>query len=125
MSGKGVAAVNALTLLDTPAEVMAQADAPSTSTVAAVAASPRTGSQKARLLQQYLVAGDDGLTDEEAAKAAGLYEIEGCCWWKRCSDLRRDGFITPTGEVRQGVTGHMREVCAVTVAGFLSVEAAA
>lgn len=102
----------------------AEPDRP-TSRAAAMAASPRTGSQKARLLAAYLGAGAQGMTDEEAARASGLYAIEGCCWWKRCSDLRRDGFIEPTGEQREGVTGHMREVCAVTVAGFLSVEGVA
>jgi len=110
---------------DTQARTMATADGPATSRAAAVAASPRTGSQKALLLQAYLSAGDAGLTDEEAAKATGLYHREGCCWWKRCNDLRNDGFIATTGEQRRGAAGHMRDVCAVTVSGFLSVEVAA
>jgi hypothetical protein len=114
-----------LRLVDTDAHVMAQPDGPQTSARAAVAASPRTGSQKALLLQAYLAAGDDGLTDEQAARRSGLYDREGCCWWKRCSDLRRDGFIAPTGQQRTGVTGHQRDVCAVTVSGFLSVDVAA
>lgn len=113
------------TVADTAPLGMAASASPATSRAAAVAASPRTGSQKARLLEAYLSAGDGGLTDEEAAKACGLYELEGCCWWKRCGDLRRDGFIHPTGQQRTGVTGHARDVCAVTVAGFLSVEVAA
>jgi len=129
----GVGSVNQLALApepvavvtDTQAHTMANADGPATSRAAAAAASPRTGSQKALLLQAYLQAGDAGLTDEEAAKATGLYQREGCCWWKRCSDLRTDGFIAPTGEQRMGAAGHPRDVCAVTVTGFLSVEVAA
>ena len=123
--GKPVTPPAQLTLASTPATVMARAGGADTSIRAAKVAAPRTGSQKARLLAAYTAAGTRGLTDEEAAKATGLYDIEGCCWWKRCGDLRADGFIITTGAERPGVTGHMREVCAVTVAGFLSVEVAA
>jgi hypothetical protein len=130
----GVGSVNQLALApepvavvtDTQAHTMARKDGPATSRAAAAAASPRTGSQKALLLEAYLTAGDAGLTDEQAAEATGMLQANPRWdYTKRCSDLRRDGFIAPTGEQRMGAAGHPRDVCAVTVTGFLSVEVAA
>lgn len=68
----------------------ARATDPETSKAAA--ASIRTGSHKQLLLEAYRAAGYKGLTDEEAAERAGLTRTG---YWKRCSDLRRDGFIVP------------------------------
>ena len=48
----------------------------------------RAGSQKARLLDAYQQAYPLGLTDDEAAVAAGLPLTS--CYWKRCGELRQD-----------------------------------
>lgn len=57
---------------------------------------PKRGSQCATLLAVYR-AYPDGLTDREAGERSGVPSA-----WKRCSDLRRAGWIVPTGEVRDG-----------------------
>lgn len=62
-----------------------------TSVAGAVAVAYRAGSQKALLLEAFRVAGPDGLTDEEAAEAAGVSMRS--CFWKRCGELRQDGRI--------------------------------
>lgn len=59
------------------------------------------------LTREYRLAGSDGLTDEEAAQRTG---IDGA--WKRCSDLRRLGVITPTGTRRKATSGRWQQVCA-------------
>jgi hypothetical protein len=46
------------------------------------------------------------MTDEEAALTTGLASA-----WKRCSDLRRLGFIAATGETRTGSSGREGIVC--------------
>jgi hypothetical protein len=93
---------------NTSARVLARATDPLTSKVAARAIAYRTGTAKARLLAVYLEE-PSGLTDEEAATRVGmdLYQAT-----KRCSDLRRDGAISPIG-VRKGRAGLDRQVCAV------------
>ena len=107
---------------DTDPKLMARTTDPLTSKAAAVAIAYKTGSAKARLLLAYhdaymegVVAWDPetgrdvptGLTDEEAAARVGmdLYAAT-----KRCSDLRRDGAISPIG-VRKGAAGMDRQVC--------------
>jgi hypothetical protein len=77
----------------------------------------RAGSQKARLLAEYRGAGPEGLSDEEAAKAAGLLAS---CYWKRCGELRADGMIVATGETRTGAAGVSRIVSRVTILGYTS-----
>lgn len=70
-----------------------------------------------RLLRQYFILGD-GLTDEEAAKrAAGYGKQPSPGAWKRCSDLRREGWIEPTGETRRASSGRQQQVCAITEVG--------
>lgn len=72
------------------------------------------GSQKAVILGVY---DDEGLTDSEAARAAGLNR-SGICWWKRCSELRQIGFIETTGATRPDAdSGAEREVCRITDTG--------
>lgn len=68
----------------------------------------RAGSQKAKLLDAYRAA-PLGLTDEEAAVAAGIPARS--CWWKRCNELREAGAIVPTGDTRVGEAGVPRMVC--------------
>ena len=61
----------------------------------------RAGSQKARLVGTYLIAGAQGLTDDEAAIFTENIDIRSC-WWKRCSELRTDGVTEFNGEKRRG-----------------------
>lgn len=59
-----------------------------------------------RLSATYQKAGHYGLTDEQACELAGIAH-----GWKRCSDLRRLGFIVATGETRTGKSGRAQMVC--------------
>ena len=72
---------------------------------------PRRGSQAMTILALYDNIG--GLTDEQAVEISGL--VGG---WKRCSDLRRLGFITDTGERRKTLGGCQAMVCRITPAGI-------
>jgi hypothetical protein len=76
----------------------------------------RAGSQKAKLLEAYARAGARGLTDEQAAELAGLNMRS--CFWKRCGELRQDGYIAETGEHRIGDAGVARLVSRVTDSGL-------
>lgn len=67
----------------------------------------RALTQKQRLLKAFF-AHPAGLTDEEAALVAGL-PIRSC-WWKRCSELRDDGLIEHTEQMRLGSAGCNRLV---------------
>ena len=82
---------------------------PLTSHKAAVANAPRRGSQALRILATYL---EVPQTDESAAEAAG---VPG--GWKRCSDLRRLGYIVPTGTTARTSYGVEANVCAITPLG--------
>lgn len=75
---------------------------------------PRAGSQKARLLAAYYYYMVEGLTDEEAATYAGLLKA---CYWKRCGELRQDGFIEESDKTRPGEAGVPRIVCYLTPKG--------
>ena len=46
--------------------------------------------QQRKLLVAYAIAGSEGLTNFEAGEAARLLHT---CYWKRCSELRRKGYI--------------------------------
>lgn len=85
----------------------ARASDPVTSRIAAVTVTAAAG-QAVALLNAYRQAGHDGLTDEEAASAAGL-RLTG--YWKRCSDLRRLGCIVPNGTTRKQTSGRLAIVC--------------
>ena len=71
---------------------------------------PRRGSQAMNILSLYLH-GD--LTDEQAVEVSGF--VGG---WKRCSDLRRLGYIKDTGDRRTTQGGCKAMVCAITSAGI-------
>jgi len=94
---------------------LARSSDPETSKQAAAAAERRAPSQRDRLLNAYMVAGDRGLTDEEAGVSAGL---SGSGYWKRCSDLRNLGMIAPLGLQRQVSSGLMAQVCVITPEGW-------
>ena len=70
-------------------------------------------SQRGLLLAQYAVH-VEGLTDEEAGDLA---EISSRCPWKRCSELRGQGLIKPTGSERLSSAGSFQQVCAITKEG--------
>lgn len=69
----------------------------------------RAGSQKARLLDAYQQAYPLGLTDDEAAVAAGLPLTS--CYWKRCGELRQDNMILPGRERKSRHSGETRIEC--------------
>lgn len=89
---------------------------PDTSAKAAADVKPRQGSQMWLLLEQYGYT-RLGLTDEEAGRASGLAS-KGAGYWKRCSDLRRLGFIQDTGVRRELSTGSAGMVCVLTAKGI-------
>lgn len=89
---------------------------PDTSAAAAQDVRLRQGTQAYKLLEQYVLH-RQGLTDEEAGVFSGLAS-RGAGYWKRCSDLRRMGFIEDTGVRREGVSGSSMMVCVFTPAGF-------
>lgn len=74
---------------------------------------PRRGSQAMRLLAIYKEHPVYGLTDETAAQLANLPH-----GWKRCSDLRRLGYIAATGEHMPTSSGVMAMVCRITTEGL-------
>lgn len=84
-----------------------------TSRAGAASVAYRAGSQKARLLAAYRAA-PGGLTDDEAARAAGIPEH--ACYWKRCGELRDAGLIVATGATRPGQVGVPRIVCRIAEA---------
>lgn len=105
-------------VIPTSPHVLARKSDPETSHAGARAVSPKTPSQKALLREQYAVAGAAGLTDEEAALMTGRLSISpGWGYWKRCSNLREDGHIVPTGETRLNRSKSPAEVCRITDEG--------
>ena len=70
---------------------------------------------------------DRGLTDEEAGMktpwlTSTMFEHR-VCYWKRCSELRKLGFIAPIGETRQSRAGQQQQVCKLTSDGYTYVHA--
>lgn len=82
-----------------------------TTSKAAASSLPCTTEAHLALLAAYQRAGEDGLTDEEACRAAGLDPMS--CWWKRCSELRQNGYTRATSRTRVGSRGAKRIVCVV------------
>jgi hypothetical protein len=87
-----------------PLFALARTSDPITSRKAGLSVDPR--GQLSALSRAYEAAGSRGMTDEEAAIATGIVAA-----WKRCSDLRRLGFIVATGETRRGSSGRDGIVC--------------
>lgn len=81
----------------------------STSVESDVAMASSAPNLRLQLLEMYVKAGNDGLTDDEAARDAGLLDT---CYWKRCNELRQQGLIVNTGRKRLGLAGRKRIVCA-------------
>jgi len=86
---------------------------PATSKAAAMTV--RTGSAKMALLLAHF-RHPDGLTDEEAARVAGLSLTSE--YATRCSELMRAGLIESTKVTRIGQAGMAREVRRITQAGM-------
>lgn len=65
-----------------------------------------------------------GLTDEEAGIMSGLREKPGCCYWKRCSELRQQGLLEVVymneweALTRTSQAGEQQQVCTLTQAGL-------
>lgn len=103
-------------LLATPEKHLYSDDDHDTSKAGAKSVAMRSGSQKALLLNVY--ANSAVLTDDEAADRAGLLVKPGCCWWHRCSDLRKEGLIAQVTTKTSQLTGEERMACVITEAGL-------
>ena len=90
---------------------------PITSALGAQDVKPRRMTQAMRLLAEY--AHRDGLTDEEAGLFAGLIKTG---YWKRCSDLRTEGFIIDTGQTRLSTSGSHMMICEITFEGKMKLD---
>ena len=80
-----------------------------TSITGASSVAYRAGSQKAKLLAAYEAAYPAGLTDDEAAEAAGL-DVRSC-YWKRCGELRQDSAIVVGSARKSRQSGEQRIEC--------------
>jgi hypothetical protein len=109
-----VAAILSLAINAIQPTTPVRANASTTTRKAAQSVAPRAGSQRHRLLEQYWL--HDELTDEEAGQASGL-RTPGCAYWMRCSELRQQGFIEPTGRTRTSTAGEQQNVCRITDEG--------
>jgi len=79
----------------------------------------KKASQRDLILMTY--GRHDGLTDEECGmntpwKESTMY-VERVCYWKRCSELRKLGFIEPVGWTRESYAGQQQQVCVITDKG--------
>lgn len=92
---------------------------PVTSREGAKAVKPRRTSQAMLLLAEYQY---KALTDEEAGMASGLAQKPKCCYWKRCSELRSQGFIIDTNTTRISTAGSPMMVCAITPEGLEALQ---
>lgn len=98
--------------------VLARNTDPATSHHGAVDVADRAPTQKERLLSVY-ASHPSGLTADEAGRLAGLLHTG---YWKRCSDLARDGLIEPLlvdGHPmhRRGIAGSDQQVRVITRLG--------
>lgn len=94
-------------------------DDPWTSRQGAEDVAIRKGSQQAILLRTYAAQSHwDGLTDEEAGERSGLARLPRCCYWKRCSELRRMGLIEDAGTSRPSSAGSPQRVFRISMFGM-------
>lgn len=88
---------------------------PSTSKDAGVMVTPTARSQRGRLLRAFARAGSFGMTSYEAAQRLGLTG----CYWKRVSELEKEGWLMVTGDTR--ISAHSKakqQVYIATPAGM-------
>lgn len=76
----------------------------------------RKGTQRERLAICFYRAGQNGLTDEEAASAAKIAPQSSP--WKRCTELRQMGFLVYADKDRKTTTGTDAKVWRMTGAGM-------
>lgn len=88
---------------------------PITSKKAAKGASKRSPSQQVIILKAF--GSGRGFTDEEVGIFTALAFKPRCCYWKRCSELRAMGFITPTGDFAKSTAGELQRICKITPKG--------
>ena len=74
-----------------------------------------------RFVQTNVVPFMFGMTDEEVGRhtkidGQSMYDLR-ICYWKRCSELRKLGFIHATGETRLSSAGQPQQVCVLTERG--------
>lgn len=98
--------------------VLARATDPVTSHAGAVDVADRAPTQKQRLLAVY-AEHPEGLTADEAGMLAMLLHTG---YWKRCSDLAREGLIAPlfadgAPVTRKGGAGSVQQVRVITALG--------
>jgi len=77
----------------------------------------RWNSSRHLLLQEFYC-DFDGLTYEEAGFAIGLNNVQAT---RRCSELKRDGFIVETDETRKTSSGSKASVYVITSAGAWAI----
>jgi len=80
--------------------------------------SSRRVTQAKRLLAEYR---QSSLTDEEAAVRSGIAALPKACYWKRCSELRANGYIVDTGTTKIGSAGSSMMVCTITPEGLAAL----
>lgn len=110
----------------TPVHEMSRATDPVSSHVAARSAQRGALVIKRELLAAYAYH-RRGLTDLEAAQHTGRLAADPG-WYsftRRCSELRRDGYIVHVGEFRQHAEGRPRMVCEITAKGLALLEGGA
>ena len=75
------------------------------------------------LLRAYAEAGPLGLTTEEAGIVTGLADDQDSGYWKRRSDLSRQGYLMRTGQTRRSTQNREQQVYAITRDGLELLEA--
>ena len=83
----------------------------------------RAGSQRWELLKKYVEHGP--LTNEQAGDLSGLSGKKSCCYWKRCSELLKHGYLEDTGTEIVSQVGEMQRVCRVTSKGITAIKGGA
>lgn len=98
-------------------------DGPDTSRRAALDNYPQSGSQRWKVLMALVESEDQGATYAELAEMTGLGGGASGSAGKRVSELRRDGWIEPTGRTRLTPLGSESQVMVVTDAGLRELQA--
>lgn len=109
--------------MDLPLFVAARRSDPITSQLNRDAFVKKATQRDALLMTYALVAEreDNDFTDEEAGRStpwgdSNMYDLR-ICYWKRCSELRKLGYIEPTGITRESLAGQQQQACRITDEG--------
>ena len=76
----------------------------------------RAGTQRWNLLRQYVLHGP--LTNEQAGDLSGLSSKKSCCYWKRCSELLKHGYLENAHYSKVSQAGERQRVCRATQKGI-------